>query len=76
MLTLLRSLIQPRLDYCSQLWSPRDQYSINQLEDVQKQFLSHIRDSRLDRMTYWEKLSDLRVYSQERHRERYQICFL
>ena len=76
MLTLLRSLIQPRLDYCSQLWSPRDQYSINQLEDVQKQFLSHIRDSRLDKMTYWEKLSDLRVYSQERRRERYQICFL
>ena len=54
--TLLRSLFQPRLDYCSQLWSPRDQYSINQLEDVQKQFLSQIRDSRLDKMTYWEKL--------------------
>ena len=76
MLTLLRSLIQPRLDYCSQLWSPRDQYSINKLEDVQKQFLSQIRDSVLDRMNYWEKLSELRVYSQERRRERYQICFL
>ena len=32
MLTLLRSLIQPRLDYCSQLWSPRDQASINRIE--------------------------------------------
>ena len=42
MLTLLRSLIQPRLDYCSQLWSPRDQFSINRLEDVQRQFLSQI----------------------------------
>ena len=76
MLTLLRSLIQPRLDYFSQLWSPRDQYSINKLEDVQKQFLSQIRDSVLDRMNYWEKLSELRVYSKERRRERYQICFL
>ena len=76
MLTLLRSLIQPRLDYCSQLWSPRDQYSINKLEDVQKQFLSQIRDSVLVNMSYWEKLSELRVYSQERRRERYQICFL
>ena len=56
MLTLLRSLIQPRLDYCSQLWSPRDQYSINKLEDVQKQFLSQIRDSVQDRINYWEKL--------------------
>ena len=25
---------------------------------------------------YWERLSLLRVYSQERRRERYQICFL
>ena len=76
MLTLLRSLIQPRLDYCSQLWSPRDQASINRLEAVQKQFISQVRDDCLLGMNYWEKLSHLRVYSQERRRERYQICFL
>jgi hypothetical protein len=76
MLTLLRSLIQPRLDYCSQLWSPRDQSSINRLEGVQKQFLSQIRDPALATMSYWDKLSHLRVYSQERRRERYQICFI
>ena len=27
-------------------------------------------------MNYWEKLSSLIVYSQERRRERYQICFV
>ena len=75
-ITILRSLIQPRLDYPSQLWSPRDQGSINRLEDVQKHFLSQMRDSMLDGMNYWEKLSFLRLYSQERRRERYQICFL
>ena len=76
MLTLLRSLIQPRLDYCSQLWSPRDQSSINRLENVQRQFLAQIRDGSLLGKNYWEKLSLLRVYSQERRRERYQVCFL
>ena len=76
MLTLLRSLVQPRLDYCSQLWSPRDQISINRLESVQRQFLSQIRDSSLLGKSYWERLSILRTYSQERRRERYQICFL
>ena len=76
MLTLLRSLIQPRLDYCSQLWSPRDQTSINKIEAVQRQFISQIRGYELTGMNYWEKLSFLRVYSQERRRERYQICFL
>ena len=73
---LLRSLIQPRLNYCSQLWSPRDQTSINRLENVQRQFLAQIRDDSLLGKTYWEKLSILRVYSQERRRERYQVCFL
>ena len=63
MLTLLRSLIQPRLDYCSQLWSPRDQASINRLEAVQKQFISQVRDDCLLGKNYWEKLSHLRVYS-------------
>ena len=76
MLTILRSLIQPRLDYCSQLWSPRDQASINKLEDVQRQFIYQIRDPALQGRDYWGKLSVLRVYSQERRRERYQICFL
>ena len=76
MLTILRSLIQPHLDYCSQLWSPRDQWSIKRLEAVQKNFLSQIRDRELRSKNYWEQLSYLRVYSQERRRERYQICFL
>lgn len=76
MLTLLRSLVQPRLDYCNQLWSPRDQHSINRLERVQRQFISQIRDYTINGLNYWEKLFYLRVYSQERRRERYQICFI
>ena len=76
MITILRTLIQPRLDYCSQLWSPRDQGAINRLESVQRQFLSQIHHPALKQKDYWERLSFLRVYSQERRRERYQICFL
>ena len=76
MVTVLRSLIQPRLDYCSQLWSPRDQKSINLLESVQRNFIYQIRCPALKGKDYWEKLSELRIYSQERRRERYQICFL
>ena len=76
MLTLLRSLVQPRLDYCSQLWSPSDQTSINQLESVQRNLVDRIKDSKLQGMNYWEKLKDLKVYSQERRRERYRILFI
>lgn len=31
MLVLLKSLVQPHHDFCSQLWSPSKQYKINQL---------------------------------------------
>ena len=76
MMTLLKSLVQPKLDYCSQLWSPADQKSINQLESVQRHLVNRIKDRRLDGLNYWEKLTHLRLYSQERRRERYQVIFL
>ena len=48
----------------------------NRLEAVQKQIIYQVRDDSLLVMNYWEKLSHLIVYSQERRRERYHICFL
>ena len=76
MLTVLKSLIQPRLDYCSVLWSARDQSAINRLERVQKQFVSQIKDDLLKGLNYWEKLSTVQVFSQERRREHFIICLL
>ena len=76
MLTLLKRLVQPKLDYCSQLWSPSDQSSINKLEQIQRQLVDRIRCPSLVGLNYWEKLSKLNLYSQERRRERYQIIFL
>ena len=49
---------------------------MNRLEAVQRQFISQNRDVSLVGRNYWEQLSLLRVYSQERRRERYQVCFL
>ena len=66
MLTILRSLIQPRMDYCSQLCSPSDQTSINRLEGIQRRFVAQIRDPSLVSLNYWDKLNCLGVYSQER----------
>ena len=64
MLTLLKTLVQPKLDYCSQLWSPGDQGSINKLESVQHHLVNRIQDGRLSGMNYREKLSCLNIYSQ------------
>ena len=74
MKTIWKSLVQPKLDYCSQFWYPADQDSINRPESVQRHFLSKVSD--LKELDYWEKLKKFQIYSQERRRERYMIIFL
>ena len=74
MITIWKTIIQPKLDYCSQLWSPSDQSSIGRLESVMRNFTSKIQGC--EEMNYWERLSHLKVYSQERRRERYQIILV
>ena len=74
MMTIWKSTIQSKMDYCSQLWSPNDQCSIGRLESVARNFTSQIAG--LEGKDYRERLIDLRLYSQERRRERYQIIFL
>ena len=74
MITIWKSLIKPKLDYCSQLWSPSDQASIAMLEGVQRNFTSRIAG--MEGKDYMDRLLHLRLYSQERRRERYQIIFL
>ena len=68
LLTLFKSLVlvQPHLDYCSQLWSPTLQSDINKLEQVQKSLVNKIKDGRLVSLNYWDKLKALHLFSQER----------
>ena len=72
MLTLWRALVQPILDYCSQLWSPHKK-EVQQLEKVQRSFTRHIRG--MGGLTYWERLQVLGLYSQQRRRDRYRTIY-
>ena len=74
MMKIWKSLIQSKLDYCSQLWSPADQTNISKLESIARHFTAQVEG--MSGMDYWERLSALSLYSQERRRERYQIIFL
>ena len=67
-------MVQPKLDYCSVLWSPSDQASIARLESVARHFTSQIAG--MGDLDYWDRLSSLQMYSQERRRERYSIIFI
>ena len=74
MLVLWNSLIQSRLDYCSQLWSPSLASEIAKIEDVQRHFTKKIDG--MEDFSYHERLKKLNMYSQERRRDRYMIIFI
>ena len=72
MMTLWKTLIVPKIDYCSQLWSPMLNIGeMQELESFQRTFTSKIAE--IDHLDYWERLNCLNLYSIERRLERYQL---
>ena len=76
MLTLLKQLIYPTLEYNSVLWSPKKRDLIDNLETVQKNFIKKINCPELVNSDYWDRLSHFKLYSMERRRERYAIMYV
>ena len=74
MLMLFKMLVLPIMEYCSVLWSPLDTGSIQRLEQIQRSFVRKIHYG--SGSDYWKRLSDLKLYSLERRRERYRIIYM
>ena len=74
MMTLFKSLVLSRLDYGSQLWSPTKILQIIVIEKIQKAFTKHIKG--FSSFSYQERLSNLKIYSLQRRRERYIIIYV
>ena len=76
MLTLLKQLIHPTIEYCCILWNPSDQQHINLLESIQRHFLTKIHTPNLTTTSdYWDRLELFKLYSLQRRRERYTIIY-
>ena len=84
MKVLLQSLLVPKCEYASVVWSPFDNTNINVIENIQRRFTSRIIeyqtvDQGLNRwmctVNYADRLKDLRIYSLERRRERIMILY-
>ena len=74
MLTTWKALVLPKLEYCSQLWSPHLKKDVQRLELVQRDFVRKINIG--SKLNYWETLNHLNMYSLERRRERYIIMYV
>ena len=73
MCTTWKSLVLPKLEYCSQLWSPTSKSDIQKIELLQRNFVRKIKLN--SHLNYWEILEFLNLYSLQRRRERYQIIY-
>ena len=73
MLTLWKSLVVPKLEYCCQLWNPGNTGDVEDIEALQRTFTSKI--DTLKGKNYWERLKALNLFSLQRRRERYLIIY-
>ena len=71
MLTLYKSMVRSRLEYCCPVWNPVKISEIQKIENVQRCFVRKI--ARLKDMDYWDRLKKLKMMSLQRRRERYCI---
>ena len=74
MLTLLKSLVIPLLEYCCQLWNPCKAKDIQAVEAIQRTFTYKITE--VQHLNYWERLHELKLYSLQRLRECYIIIYI
>ena len=68
MLTLFRSLIRTRLEYCCEIWNPHLLKDIRRIEQVQRSFTVKINGMR--EIDYWSRLEKLKIRSLQRRREK------
>ena len=73
-MTLFKSLVLPRLDYGSQLWSPHLVKHIDPFEKIQRSFTKHLTETQS--LEYSERCVSFKLYSLHRRRERYCIIYL
>ena len=71
MLTLYKTMVRSRLEYCCPLWNPSKISDIQKLENIQRSFLRKIVGC--GQIDYWDRLKKLRLMSLQRRRERYCI---
>ena len=67
------SLVQPHIDYCSQLWAPHKATEIAKLEGLLRTFTSYIQE--IKHLNFWERLQTLHISSIQRRMERYRIIY-
>ena len=70
---MFNCLVQPHIDYCSQLYSPSEGTQMDKIENILRNFTKKI--PAVKEMTYWQRLKKLKMNSEIRRLERYKIIY-
>ena len=73
MKTVWCSIVQPHIDYCSQLWTPHRVEDIQKIMSLFRSLSSKIYP--ISELNFWDRLSAPKMYSRERRMERYWIIY-
>ena len=71
MMTLFKTMVRSRLEYCCPVWNPHKVQDIKAIENIQRSFTKKIIGCQ--DLNYWDRLKKLNVLSLQRRRERYCI---
>ena len=71
MLTLFKTMVRSKIEYCCPVWDPSKIEDISDIENIQRNFTRKICG--LSQLNYWERLKKLNLMSLQRRRERYTI---
>ena len=73
LMMLFKALAIPIMEYGSIIWSPHKRGEINEIESVQRAFTSKLEG--MKELNYHQRLRELKIYSLERRRERYDLLY-
>ena len=71
---MFNTLVQPHIDYCSQLWMPQEGQNLEKIEKLLRDYTRKIPG--MQDLNYWQRLSKLSMNSEQRRLERYQVIYI
>ena len=74
MLTLFKSLVRNKLEYCCSVWNTSKIGDIQAFETIQREFTRKIIGCK--NLDYWQRFSKLKLLSLQRRRERNTIIYV
>ena len=74
MMTLYKTMVRSKLEYCCPVWSPTKVGDIQALENIQRSFTKKVAGCQ--GLSYWDRLGKLKILSLQRRRERYSVIHM